>query len=134
MTAGPSADPPSTELLWGFAVRVYARPGVAPLCLRLQDEHDLDVDVLLGLLWLSERGIELDEPSLASILDAAAPAHARARQLRALRRVVGSDREADPRWQPTYEHLKAAELAAERVALSCIEAAASDPGAARPHD
>ncbi|MCX4246808.1 TIGR02444 family protein [Paraliomyxa miuraensis] len=134
--SSPTASP--RDALWRFAVRTYALPGVAPLCLRLQDEHGVDVDVVLGLLWLAERGVELDEASLTAMLDAAAPVHARVEQLRVLRRAVSSDREHDPRWQSTYEHLKAAELAAERVELSRIEAAVAplvvDPAAPRAHD
>lgn len=109
--------------LWAFASQAYALPGVAALCLQLQDEHDLDVDVLLACAWHGSRGGMLDEAELERVLTAAATPHARVLELRALRRTLGSDREHDPRWQTTYEQLLAAELAAERVELACIEAA-----------
>lgn len=115
------------DALWTFALEAYARPGVAALCLRLQDEHGLDVDVLLACLWLAARGLDLDDAELERILAAAAEPRARVLELRALRRTLGSDRDHDPRWQPTYEHLRAAELAAERVELGCIEAALDVP-------
>lgn len=124
--------------LWDFAVRAYAREGVAALCLRLQDEHDLDVDVLLAALWLARRGQGWDEPSLDRALEAAAPVRRRVLELRALRRAVGGQRELEPAWQPTYEHLKDAELAAERLELERLELAlthgalAPDPAAAPP--
>lgn len=117
--------PPSLDCspaLWPFAVHVYALPGVSELCLRLQDEHRLDVGVLLAILWRSCRGAAVDAATLDRMLDAAAPMQARVRELRALRVAVGSDRAREPRWQETYEHLKAAELAAERVELSVLEA------------
>lgn len=117
--------PPSLDCspaLWPFAVHVYALPGVSELCLRLQDDHGLDVGVLLAILWRSCRGATVDAPTLDRMLDAAAPLQARVRELRALRVAVGSDRAHEPRWQETYEHLKAAELAAERVELSVLEA------------
>jgi uncharacterized protein (TIGR02444 family) len=114
----PSLDLPAT--LWAFAVQAYALPGVASSCLQLQDEHGLDVDVVLACLWLASRGGTLVDADLDPMLAAAAPAHARVLELRALRRAVGSDREHDPRWQATYEHLQAAELAAERVELACL--------------
>ena len=116
--------PPSLDCspaLWPFAVHVYALPGVSELCLRLQDEHGLDVGVLLAILWRSCRGAVVDAAALDRMLDATAPLQARVRQLRALRVAVGSDRAHEPRWQETYEHLKAAELAAERVELSVLE-------------
>lgn len=107
--------------LWPFAVHVYALPGVAGLCLRLQDEHGVDVGLMLAILWRACRGTTIDDATLDRMLANAAPVHARVHELRALRRAVATDRAADPRWQETYEQLKAAELAAERVALSVLE-------------
>ncbi len=115
----------SCTALWHFAVQAYARPGVAASCLQLQDAHGLDVDVLLACTWLASLGVALDREGLERLLGAAAPPHARVLELRSLRRALGSDREHDPRWQATYEHLLAAELAAERVELDSIEAALS---------
>lgn len=126
--------PEPSSSLYEFAVRRYALPGVAPLCLRLQDEHGLDVDVVLAVLWQASRGIAVDDDALTRMLTAAAPAQARVLQLRALRRAVGSDRDRDPRWQATYQHLKSAELEAERVELACIEAACGPPPSEPPRE
>jgi uncharacterized protein (TIGR02444 family) len=115
------------ESLWGFAVRSYALPGVAERCLRLQDEHGLDVDVVLAVLWSASRGVELDDRQLARVLDAAAPARGRVLEIRALRRAVGEARSEDPRWEECYASLKGAELAAERVELMAIEVVVPDP-------
>jgi uncharacterized protein (TIGR02444 family) len=117
------ADPRS---LWSHALRTYAVSGVAECCLRLQDEHQLDVDVLLAILWLADRGVELDEVSLEQLLNAASPARVRVLHLRALRRAVGAERTHDPRWAELYPHLKAMELAAERVELTSIEDATAN--------
>lgn len=111
-----------TPALWPFAVHVYALPGVSGLCLRLLDEHGLDVAVLLAILWRACRGALVDDAALERALLVAAPVQARVLELRTLRQAVGSDRATDPRWQETYEHLKAAELAAERLELSMLEA------------
>ncbi|MEX1368291.1 MAG: TIGR02444 family protein [Nannocystaceae bacterium] len=113
----------TSDDLWSFAVRTYAREGVAAACLRLQDDHGLDVDVVLGCLWHARRGGTLDEAQLASMLAAAEPARRHIEQVRSVRRAVGSDREHEPRWQPTYERLRDAELEAERVELAGIETA-----------
>jgi uncharacterized protein (TIGR02444 family) len=118
--------------LWPFAVHAYALPGVAPLCLRLQDEHGLDVDVLLAILWHASRRAALDDDALDRMLGAAATARARVLELRALRRTLADDRAQEPRWQETYEHVKAAELAAERVQLSCLEQTLSGTPTAEP--
>lgn len=119
---GVSSPHDPMPALWPFAVHAHALPGVAALCLRLQDEHGLDVDVLLSILWQACRGATVDDAAIDRMLAAAAPVQRRVGELRALRRAVGSDRAHDPRWQETYEHLKAAELAAERVELAALEA------------
>ena len=45
---------------WAFSLRHYATPGVAGICLTLQDKAELSVNILLFALWLAERGRELD--------------------------------------------------------------------------
>lgn len=37
---------------WNFSLALYARPGVAPACLRLQARRGVDVNLLLYGLWL----------------------------------------------------------------------------------
>lgn len=125
VTQSPPAPDARSTTLWHFAGQAYAREGVAPLCLRLQDEHGLDVDVVLACVWLAAAGRRVDEPRLDAMLQAAAPVRAHILEIRRLRRAVGSERREDPAWQATYEQLLAAELAAERVELDRIEAALS---------
>lgn len=55
---------PQPDLLH-FARDVYARPGIQSLCLRLQDEHNIDVVLLLMCCWHGcSRGV-LSEAELA---------------------------------------------------------------------
>jgi len=109
--------------LWDFAVQTYSRTGVASCCLRLQDEHGLDVDVVLACLWLAVHGLPVDEARLGTMLEAAASAHPTVARIRKLRRALASEHPADPEWATTLGHLGAAELAAERVQLERIDAA-----------
>lgn len=51
---------PSAEQFWQFSERHYGRPGVAEACLQLQDDYDANVNLLLLLLMLEERGFSLD--------------------------------------------------------------------------
>lgn len=55
----------STCDLWAFSLHYYARPGVSDLCLRLQDEHGANVNLVLWALWLGFRGQLLDVAQLA---------------------------------------------------------------------
>ena len=56
MNAGESA-------FWLFSLRFYQRPQVAPLCLALQDNHGVDVNVLFFLFYfaVNQRQLTIDE-------------------------------------------------------------------------
>ena len=41
---------------WDFALQVYSREGVGTACLRLQERHGIDVNIMLFCLWLGESG------------------------------------------------------------------------------
>jgi uncharacterized protein (TIGR02444 family) len=41
---------------WDFSLAAYARPGVAPACLALQERHGADVNLLLYACWLGASG------------------------------------------------------------------------------
>ncbi len=44
-------NPPETEAFWHFSQESYDRPGVAALCLTLQDRDGRDVNILLLALY-----------------------------------------------------------------------------------
>jgi uncharacterized protein (TIGR02444 family) len=104
---------------WTFSLRLYARPGVAPACLALQDRHDLDVNVLLYSVWLgAARGVRVSVSDAAGIASCVASWHASVvRPLRAVRVDLKSDAHGAP--TPLADSLrndiKRAELDAERV-------------------
>ncbi len=41
---------------WDFSLQVYSRDGVGVACIRLQDHHGIDVNIMLFCLWLGESG------------------------------------------------------------------------------
>jgi len=72
--------------LWAFSLRVYGAAEVAPACLRLQERHGVDVNVLLFAAWLGVGGRSLDPPALDRVLDHVGPWHETVvRHVRALR-------------------------------------------------
>ena len=109
---------------WGYATALYARPGVAALCLDLQDRAGHDVNLLLLCLWAGERqGVAFDDRDLADLAAAVAPWNQRAvHPLRALRRSLEGDGAADA----LRARLGAAELEAERLAQRHLLAAMPD--------
>ncbi len=62
----PSISPDSHSSLWDFSLTHYARTGVADACLRLQDAHGVNVNLLLWCAWLEAHGLTLDATRLSS--------------------------------------------------------------------
>lgn len=55
---------PGAQSLWDFSLALYAAPGVADACLHLQDEHGVNVNLLLWCVWLECNGVCLDDARL----------------------------------------------------------------------
>ncbi|HXQ49662.1 MAG TPA: TIGR02444 family protein [Stellaceae bacterium] len=119
----------ASDAFWRFALALYARPGVAPACLELQDRHGKDVIIALFGCWLgaSARG-RLDPAALARAEDTAGPWRRQVveplrRTRHALKGIVGAE--------ALYGRMKEIELDAERSAILRLAplAAAPDPGA-----
>ena len=73
---------PSAEQLWQFSEQHYARPGVAAACLQLQDDYDANVNLLLLLVMLEERGFNTDPTLFLPIVRQRAGLFNQWRQLR----------------------------------------------------
>ena len=108
--AAPALDNP----LWRYACTLYAAPGVAAACIRLQDEAGCDVNLLLLAAWLGvARRAALTRQDLAAApghdwqLDVITP-------LRAARRAAGNGAKG------FYERLKQLELEAEQIRLAAL--------------
>jgi len=57
---------------WSFSLALYAIEGVAPACLRLQDRHDLDVNLLLYCCWAGHCGVAFDALAMAGFVELSA--------------------------------------------------------------
>lgn len=73
---------PSAEQFWQFSEQHYARPGVAEACLQLQDDYHANVNLLLLLLMLEERGLSLEPTHFLPLLRQRAGLFKQWRQLR----------------------------------------------------
>ncbi|MEX0815659.1 MAG: TIGR02444 family protein [Dongiaceae bacterium] len=111
---------------WDFSLEVYARPGVAPACLGLQDRLGVDVNLLLLCCWAGASGRLLSADGLAAALAAARPWQDDAvRPLRALHRRLKAGVPAVPaaRLEGLRRRLADLELEAERIEQDVIAAA-----------
>lgn len=115
---------------WGFAVALYARPGVAELCLDLQDGAGRDVNLLLLCLWAGDiLGMALDDWDLTDLAAAVAGWNdAAIHPLRRLRRAL----KGEPAVETLRAKIGAAELEAERLAQRHLLAALPDRSAGVP--
>ena len=72
MTA-PSGSSSRDSAFWRFSLRFYALPEVAPACLALQDEANVDVNLLLFLLFLADGGYAIGREDVARLDTVIAP-------------------------------------------------------------
>jgi uncharacterized protein (TIGR02444 family) len=104
---------------WAFALHLYAQPGVADACLKLQDEAGVDVMMALMIVFAAVRHRVLLAPSEIRELDEACrPWREQIVQpLRAVRIRLKTGPSPAPgnATEPFRSTIKAAELAAERL-------------------
>lgn len=107
-------DETFAETLWPDMLRLYAMADVAPLCLSLQDEADVDVPLLLFLVLADRHQLGCSDADLQSFLSAASQwRETVVRPLRDIRRAMKStfDGEAEAALR---EEIKCIELRAEK--------------------
>jgi uncharacterized protein (TIGR02444 family) len=123
-----TADWPASPF-WAFSLRVYSQPEVEHCCLTLQDEHGLDVNLVLLATWAAGTGRVLD-PTLAARLRQLGDSYQAAvmRPLRQARRALKSQPVA-PALAPILAErrrlLLALELDLERLEQVQLEALTS---------
>ena len=119
--------------LWTWAVAAYDAPGVAEVCLSLQDHNEQNVPLMLWAAWVAVTGRRPDEETIEAACDAAraydtvvvAPLRAVRRTLKApIPDVDNEHREA------LRQQVKALELDAERRLMLELEALAPAPSGA----
>lgn len=115
------------QVFWDFALARYARAGVAPCCLALQDELGANVLLLLYICWRAAAGETVEGARLDEALRRTEPFDRHlVRPLRAARRTLRAAARAlpSPALAAAAERLAARELAAERAEAAVL---AQDP-------
>jgi uncharacterized protein (TIGR02444 family) len=116
---------------WDWAVRAYARPEAAALCLELQDGHDQSVPYLMWAAWAALEGRMLDDAAVArGAALAQAWEEAAVGPLRQVRRAIKAPVEGlDEAAREAFRaKVKAVELAAERTLMEALGRQAPEPG------
>jgi uncharacterized protein (TIGR02444 family) len=111
--------------LWDFALDFYSEDQVADVCVRLQDEHGVNVCVLIAQAWLDRKGVALGQPRLAALLQVVEGWTAQVVEpMRLLRRALKtpiSGFTQDDLQEDIRRLIKQAELLAERKLLLEME-------------
>ena len=117
--------PDASESLWNFALSFYAKPAVADSCVLLQDQHNANVCLLIGLHWLDARGHVLSTTDLENLSAHTCRWHEEIIEpLRHLRRTLKQPYEnykKDEVQEQLRDSIKQAELLAEKKLLMEIE-------------
>ncbi len=120
-------DATAPAALWDFALAAYGRPGVATLCLELQDLRGANVMLMMHLCHCAASGTQ--SPGIPEAAAAMAPLERHlVSPLRRARRVLAVAAEGLPSegLKRTATRLLQAELAAER--LQCLRVQIPAPG------
>ena len=100
---------------WRFSCALYPIGDVSAQCLALQDQHGVDVNLLLFAAWLGSRGCAATDGAFRDAAHRVADWHASiVRPLRTARRAV-KERANDDDLGRFRGRLKAIELEAERI-------------------
>jgi uncharacterized protein (TIGR02444 family) len=112
---------------WSFSLAAYNKPGVQKECLDLQDEHGIDVNMLLFCAFVGgDHHAVLPEPDIKAALEVVADWHknivSRLRQVRhALELLATDQKHAHLPAESLRTSVKAAELRAERIEQAMLE-------------
>lgn len=107
------------DRFWNFSLDRYRRPGVAEICLVMQDEAGVDVNLLLFCLWCGQEGVALEAEDIAA-LDDAGPGAWREQVVRPLRAARRAMKEPPTAFEPSETErlrtaLKHVEIESERL-------------------
>lgn len=68
---GKPVDKQAADAFWRFSIELYAKPGVEPALLTLQDVDGLEVNLVLFCLFAGTRGQRFDEAAIAAMRERA---------------------------------------------------------------
>ncbi len=117
--------------LWQFSLAVYARPHVPPACLALQDQHEVDVNLLLYAGWRAWNGDALSSEGCRTAEQRSTIWRCElVLPLRNIRRHAGNLARNDPSFAQVYTSLKKCELQLERQQQAMLaDGSSRDSGA-----
>jgi len=110
--------------LWSFALTIYQRDAVAPACLDLQEQCQIDVPLMLCAVFACLQGKTISDEDLTQLHNLASPWQSDIVQsLRRIRTQLKTSPKPAPNavTEDLRNKVKAAELAAEKIQLEMMQ-------------
>lgn len=98
-------------IFWQYSIRRYASNDMAPLALLLQDNHGVNINVLLLMCWCLENNVIVNLMQMKAIVEAIAESDKQLQAHRLQRKAAHPDNGGQ---KAHYEELKAQELELEK--------------------
>lgn len=116
-----------TSEFWNYSSQMWSLPEVESICLELQNQHDLNVNLLLFCCWIGEQQLRLDENQVKTLVEAAEPWETVIKPLRSSRDVMKQQLLAMPAEliDQTVKNITEMELNAEHMQQISLEKAIS---------
>jgi len=117
-------DFPNSEL-WNYSTQIWTLPEVEKICLALQDNFDININILLYCCWVGDKNLNLSDDDLQSLLDTIQPWQTIIKPLRESRKLMQQQSIAirpDLKDQ-TISNMNEMELNAEHMAQLALEKA-----------
>lgn len=111
--------------LWSFSLTIYQLDAVAPACLDLQEQCQIDVPLMLCVVFACIQGKAILEEDLTQLHNLASPWQSNiVRSLRRIRTQLKTGPQPAPNvvTEDLRNKVKAAELAAEKIQLEMMQA------------
>lgn len=107
-------QPLTADDFWDFSLQLYGKPEIQKVCLTLQDQYQLNVNLLLFACYLDAQGIFVSESDFKSLVQSSLKQDEQIQNTRAQRRNA-KNKDAE-----LYQNLKQQELQLERLQQSDI--------------
>ncbi|VAW58316.1 hypothetical protein MNBD_GAMMA08-2651 [hydrothermal vent metagenome] len=117
-------DFPKSEF-WNYSTQIWTLPNVESLCLELQNDHDINVNLMLYCCWVGDKNLNLNDDDLQILLDTIQPWQTMIKPLRDSRKLMQQHLIAMPAnmIDQTLENISEMELNAEHMAQLALEKA-----------
>jgi len=115
---------PNSEF-WNYSSQIWKLPDVENICLELQNNYDINVNLILYCCWVGDKNLNLNDDDLQILLDTIQPWQTMIKPLRDSRKMMQQQLIAMPAnmLDQTIENISEMELNAEHMSQLALEKA-----------